>query len=321
AGPGEGCADAGVFRGPQEPRVAFRAVLGEHQGPGASLRGTADQRQPGGAGAVQLVFGVEAGAEDPRRFCGDRGPPEEAAVAGPGTPVGRRAANAQVPSAGVAQPGGDVESPRVGAYRTRGPGAFLPQQFCAVRRSPRHQFHEVCVIDCDPGHVALAAVVVEHDGAAVPGEGAATPETHSGHVGDRDADPQVVPVVVGVDLGDGGLAEGGDRVQVGARGEGGGDVGAVAVAGDDGAAHREGCWSWGRIGHGATSVIDAQGASSSENRAMWEALRWTSSSMPDTMRRVPSAVTDTCWADSGMGRGSGAHRTASRTVMKPRVAS
>src|SRR5690606_5227680 len=121
--------------------------------------------------------------------------------------------------------------------------------------------------------------------------------------------------------GDGGLAEGGDRVQVGARGEGGGDVGAVAVAGDDGAAHREGCWSWGRIGHGATSVIDAQGASSSENRAMWEALRWTSSSMPDTMRRVPSAVTDPCWADSGMGRGSGAHRTASRPVMKPRLAS
>src|SRR5690606_24696736 len=114
------------------------------------------------------------------------------------------------------------------------------------------------------------------DGAPVAGEGASAPEADARHVGHGDAHAQVVPVVLGADLGDGGPAEGAHRVQVGAGGEHRFDVRAVVVPGDDRAVHRQcrrGVGGGGRRGHEATTVVGgAHGTPISENRATRSAL-------------------------------------------------
>ena len=80
--------------------------------------------------------------------------------------------------------------------------------------------------------VPLGAVVVQLGRAPVADVGAAAPEVVPLDVGNGDTDAEVVGVVGGAELGDRRAGQGGDGVQIGARGEPGGQLGPGDVAGD-----------------------------------------------------------------------------------------
>src|SRR5690625_1389260 len=216
--PGQGRSQARVLLGPQKPRIDVWPGLAKQQGPVPTGVGGAGQGQPGGAGAVQGLFTVQplgAGALWWGRA--QWGPPEQAPVAGSGAAVGGRAANAQVRSRGVVQAYAHLQDPGPLIQIVRTHSAFLPQQFVAVGVGPGQFLHTVVIFAYVPGQVFLTAVIVQKYRSPIGREGASSPEAGAGHIGHGHAHAQVVSVVVGVFLGDGGAPVCADRVKVGAR--------------------------------------------------------------------------------------------------------
>ncbi len=107
----EGGADARVLLRPHEPRIApgLLARPGEDEGPAVPGEG-----EPVGGPAVHRLLARAAGGEHVRR----RGllgcAPEEAAVTGSGTAVGRRAADGEVVGRVVGEREGEVQRPGCG---------------------------------------------------------------------------------------------------------------------------------------------------------------------------------------------------------------
>lgn len=196
-----------------------------------SVQPVPHEREPVGAGAVDLRFALVVGGEDARGLRLLAGPPEESAVRGSGAAVGGGAADREGVRCHVGEGEGEVQRPGgVGEFGGGDRTAFTEQ--LGAGGDPAQFLHEaVGVAELERG-VALGAVVVQFRGALVTDVGAAAPEVVPLDVGNGDTDAEVVGVVDGAQLGDRRARQGGHGVQIRAWGEPVGQLGPGDVPGD-----------------------------------------------------------------------------------------
>ncbi len=174
----------------------------------------------------------------PRRLAGEDGDaggvlggaPEEPAVAGARPALAGGALQDERLPRPAGQRERDVQPPRA-RDAAGGEGALLGGQDGAVRADPVEALR-VAAVDRPERAAPLPPVVGQHPRAFTWHVGGAAPEVGPVDVGDRDARPEVVDVVVRPGLGDDRPAEGADGVQMGPGRVGGLQVAALDVVGD-----------------------------------------------------------------------------------------